>query len=197
MVIAPSPRVAVVGAESAAGRMVAASYAKRGSLVREVRAEGQTPAAIATALGDAPIDVLVFADAFLPPDRDPAAITRSELREGLERLTYLTFRVANLMRPLLANDSGKLVLITRTTAAMDRADPAGRYLERPFRAAAHALWRCFSIEWRDSGIACLVVALDDPDDATEIARLPAVIASTADGKDGVRMVDSRGAVRSW
>jgi hypothetical protein len=46
---------------------------------------------------------------------------------------------------------------------MEHRDRAGRYLERPFRAAAHALWRCFSIEWQADGINCLLIAIRDPE----------------------------------
>ena len=46
---------------------------------------------------------------------------------------------------------------------MEAQDPAGRYLDRPFRALAHPLWRSLSVEWRPDGISCRPIALDRPD----------------------------------
>lgn len=169
--------VTIVGTEGALGRRLAARYRGLGDSVRETALRpGADLESIAAELGKAPIDVLIFADDYSPPDRDAVSVTRAELEAGLERLAFAPFRLAGLLRSALAADGGgKLVLLSRAAASMEHRDRTGRYLERPFRAAAHALWRCLSIEWRKSGIECLVVALDDPADGDTVARLPQTI----------------------
>jgi NAD(P)-dependent dehydrogenase (short-subunit alcohol dehydrogenase family) len=191
--------VAIVGTEGQLGRRLAARYTELGDGIRGVALRpGASLESVAAELGDAPIDVLIFADDESPPHRHAASVARAELQTGLDRLSYAPFRLAILLRSALAADGGgKLVLLSRTAAAMEHRDHDGRYLERPFRAAAHALWRCLSIEWRAFGIECLVVALDDPADADAISRLPQTIAEAHSGDEGVRLVDSHGRVLAW
>lgn len=180
-------RVTIVGTEDGLGRALGARYREDGHVVREI------PMA-ADAIADEPIDLLIFADAYEAPDRRIADVTRAELRAGLERLTFTPFRMAALLRPALAaGDEPKLVLVTRRSATMAHADTAGRYLERPFRAAAHQLWRCLAVEWREFGITCRVIAIDDPRDGAAIGRLPRIIA-----EDGAaEFADDRGRPLGW
>jgi NAD(P)-dependent dehydrogenase (short-subunit alcohol dehydrogenase family) len=108
-----------------------------------------------------PIDVLIFADD-LTANQDFANYGDAELRELLYRLTYAPFKLATLLRPAVAAAEGHIVLYSRTSALMDRVQDGGRPADRPFRAAAHALWKCLQVEWRDDNIQLLIVAVDDP-----------------------------------
>ncbi len=187
-------RVTIIDTESALGAALAAEYATAGHDVRSVAwSDDATPEAVAAALGNLPIDRLVFCDAIDPPDRTAEAVGRAELGAALARLTALPFRLAALLRgPLAAGTEPRLVLVSRRSATMETEDGSGRYLERPFRAAAHALWRCLSVEWGPAGIACRIVALDDPDDRAAVAALPTVIEAAS-----VDLVDGTGAPLGW
>jgi NAD(P)-dependent dehydrogenase (short-subunit alcohol dehydrogenase family) len=107
-----------------------------------------------------PLDLLVVADDFEPARGPVATLDRASMGPAMHRLTYLPFSLAALLKPQLAEAQGRLVLLSRADARMEVPDAAGRYLERPFRAAAHQLWRCLSVEWRDAGITAGLVALD-------------------------------------
>jgi hypothetical protein len=65
-------------------------------------------------------------------------------------------------------------------------------LLRPQVAAAHALWRCFSIEWQADGIDCLLIAVREP----ELARVPSAIAKAVRQVPTV-LTDVSGATLSW
>ena len=70
----------------------------------------------------------------------------------------------------------------------------GRYRERPFRAAAHTLWRSLSVEWHDAGISIGLVAIAGTPDVAELAEAIA-------GRDGepflVELTDLKGNVLGW
>jgi len=188
-------RVTIVGTEGRLGHSLAALYREDGHVVREIALRPNTSAdAIVERIAGEPIDLLIFTDEYEAPDRRIADVTRAELRAGLERLTFMPFRIAALLRPALAaGDDPKLVLVTRRSATMEHADIAGRYLERPFRAAAHQLWRCLAVEWREFGIDCRVVAIDDPQDDAAMGRLPRIIAENG----AAEFVDDRGRPLRW
>ncbi len=97
----------------------------------------------------------------------------------MHRLTFLPFRPAALLQPQPSAAKGRVVLLSRTDARMEVPDRTGRYLERPFRAAAHTLWRCLSVEWRDAGISVGLVAID-PNAAPPVAELARAIAGGED-----------------
>ena len=192
-------RVAVIGDDDEVARRLADLYARAGSRVRRViLGADDPPDGPAAAIGDGPVDLAILADGFSPPLRRASGVTRELLHASLRRLTFRPFRLAVRLRPLLAAaGGGRLVLLSRTSAAMEAPDPDGRYLDRPFRAAAHALWRCLSIEWRDEGIACILIVLDEPVTPEAIDRLPATIAAAATGGPGVSPIDGSGLDRPW
>jgi len=192
-------RVTIAGTEGALGRRLAMRYLELGDMVREIAlAPGMNFESVAAELSEEPIDMLIFSDDYEPPDRTATSVTRADLEAGLERLSFAPFRLAGLLRSALAADGGgKLVLLSRTAATMGHADRTGRYLERPFRAAAHALWRCLSIEWYAFGIECLIVALDDDADADAVSRLPQTIDAAHMHDVGVRLIDVRGRTLGW
>ncbi|HWJ71695.1 MAG TPA: hypothetical protein VNX29_00860 [Kaistia sp.] len=112
-------------------------------------------------------------------------------------LAFKPFWLANRLKSALAasNGRGKLVLLTRSAAAMTAPDPAGSYLERPFRAAAHALWKSMSVEWQPLGIDCLVVTIDD---ATAVdTALLATITETNVPPEGCVLQDEAGRPLGW
>jgi NAD(P)-dependent dehydrogenase (short-subunit alcohol dehydrogenase family) len=184
--------VVVAGSDSPVGAALVAHYRALGSGVSELPLEGDYAEA-AAAVTD-PVDLLVIADGIVPPDRRVAELERHQLAATMQRLTYLPFHIATLLRPLLAEATGSMVLLTRREATMESPDPTGRYLDRPFRAAAHQLWRSLSVEWKGDGISCQLLALDRPD-THPVTIASAIAAETTDGP--VVMTGLEGDVVGW
>jgi len=185
--------VVVAGSESGLGAALVDLYETTGAHVSALRLDGDAEAQAARLAGR-PIDLLVFADDLQMPARRTGELRRDQFAPALSRLAFKPSRVANLLRPELAMAGGKLVLLSRRMAGMTVQDPAGTYLERPFRAAAHALWRSLSVEWQPD-IACVTIALDGlitPDGA-----LLATIASATSPPGGAPLLDHRGNVIPW
>jgi NAD(P)-dependent dehydrogenase (short-subunit alcohol dehydrogenase family) len=184
----------VIAGHGAISPALADWYRQSGATVAEVSFETELPTQIAAITG--PVDLLVVADDFDPPRGSVTTLTRAAMGPALHRLTYLPFRLAALLKPQLADARGRVVLLSRSDARMDVPDPAGRYLERPFRAAAHQLWRCLSVEWREAGISAGLVALDSSG-MHPVERLVDAIA----GKDvepfPVELTDLEGHVLGW
>jgi len=185
--------VVIAGSESATGAALADLYRNSGARVSALPLDGDAEPATA-GLADGPIDILIFADDFRAPRRRAAELRRTELEAGLERLAFKPFHVANTLRPALAAVHGKLVLLTRSDAGMTVQDRTGAYLERPFRAAAHALWRCLSVEWQPE-ITCLTLALDNPPEID--AGLLATIAAAKNPPEGSPLLDRTGETLPW
>jgi NAD(P)-dependent dehydrogenase (short-subunit alcohol dehydrogenase family) len=184
--------VVIAGSDSPVGAALVAHYRALGSGVSELPIEGDYAEA-AAAVSD-PVDLLVIADGIVPPARRLGALERHQLAASMQRLTFRPFHIATLLRPLLAEAKGTMVLLTRREAVMETPDPDGRYLDRPFRAAAHQLWRSLSVEWRPDGISCRLIALDRPD--THPVTIASAIA--AEGTEGpVVMTGHEGEVIGW
>jgi NAD(P)-dependent dehydrogenase (short-subunit alcohol dehydrogenase family) len=142
---------------------------------------------------DSPVDLLIVADGHTAPRAHATNIVRGDFVASLGRLTFTPFRLANLVRPYLS-PAARLVLLTRSDARMTVPDTNGAYLDRPFRAAAHALWRCMSVEWRKDGIVCALVAIDHPADSDRlIDLLPVLPIDSA----GCQLRDVNGSVLDW
>jgi NAD(P)-dependent dehydrogenase (short-subunit alcohol dehydrogenase family) len=188
-----APRhVVIAGSDSPVGAALVAHYRALGSGVSEMPLEGDYAEA-AAAVTD-PVDLLVIADGIVPPARRLAELERHQLAATMQRLTYRPFHIATLLRPLLTEAHGTMVLLTRRAATMTTPDPDGRYLDRPFRAAAHQLWRSLSVEWKGDGISCRLIALDRPD--THPVSIASAIA--AEGVEGpVVMTGLGGEVIGW
>jgi NAD(P)-dependent dehydrogenase (short-subunit alcohol dehydrogenase family) len=188
-------RVALFGTEGALARCLAEELRQRGSEVVGFDLAGAQPGRIAAQLGDRPIGLAIFADDYAPSPVRASELQRSDMRNSLERLTFLPFAFAGSLRPALRKSGGgKLVLLSRRSARMEHVDTEGEYLQRPFRAAAHALWRCLSVEWCEDGIECLVIALKDAgQDAAVI--LDTITTATADGP--VELLDEVGLASGW
>ena len=142
------------------------------------------------------IDLLVLADSFEPEPGSVDAIDREALRASMRRLTFLPFRVAALLQPKLVAANGRAVLLSRSRARMEIPDGVGRYLDRPFRAACHALFRCLSIEWRDAGVSVGLIAVGSG--ATpSIAALAHAIDNPDHTRFPVELTDISGNVLGW
>ena len=187
------PRHAVIaGSDSPVGAALVAHYRALGTGVSELPIEGDYAAAAAEVTD--PVDLLVIADGIVPPARRLAELQRHQLAATMQRLTFRPFHIATLLRPLLAEAGGTMVLLTRRGAVMEMPDATGRYLDRPFRAAAHQLWRSLSVEWHPDGISCRLIALDRPD--THPVTIATAIA--AEGMTGpVVMTGLEGDVIGW
>ncbi|MCX5494042.1 hypothetical protein OSH11_04975 [Kaistia dalseonensis] len=188
--------VVIVGIETPIGATLAGLYQSTGANVTGSSLDGDMETEAAR-LGEKPIDIVIFADAFNAPARNAVELERSDFEAGLSRLAFKPLWLANRLRSALsASDGpGKIVLVTRTAATMTEPDPAGSYLERPFRAAAHALWKSMSVEWQPLGIDCLVIAIDDA--TTVNADLLTTIADTSVSPEGCVLQDAAGKPLGW
>ncbi|MDR3471132.1 MAG: hypothetical protein P4M09_05525 [Devosia sp.] len=184
-------RIVALAGDGPLANAVARLYRESGDEVHLVPLENEQNALAAiAALGDQPVDVLIVANGDQPPASIVAGVSRKDLTESLRAFTFLPFRLAVLLRPNLTLAGGRAVLLTTQAVTMDFIDDEGRYLERPFRAAAHALWKCLSVEWQPEGICCALIAMDD---AGPLTSLPGLISSAPNGM----LVDSRGRPMSW
>jgi len=184
-------RILVIGGADGLAGQVGSLFRARGAV-----AEVQPISVVgAGSLGPEALDILIFADDTDAPDRRPEEVSRREMQTAARRLTYEPFRIASLARPLLREAGGKIVLLTRTDACMEHEDRRGRYLERPFRAASHNLWRCFSCEWRAEGIETTVVALAPRQDLSH--EFVDLIRAYRTPDSGVELIDPEGRVLGW
>jgi len=183
-------RIVIVGAESVLGRRLCEICAADTDEVIAVALTGSLEDA-AAACGSQPIDMLIFADDM---DLDNAISTakRPEMRDALYRLTYAPFKLATLLRPAVAAAGGRVALCSRATSLMEREAADGRFVDRPFRAAAHALWKCLEIEWRDDNVRLLIVALRDPGDAAYVTT-----EARSETASAALLVDGNGSPLHW
>lgn len=186
------PHAAIAGSESPIGAAIAANLAVRGVRVTPLDLTS-VEAGTLTREPDSPVDLLIVADGHTAPRIHATDIVRSDFEAGLARLTFAPFRLANLIRPYLS-PAARLVLLTRSDARVTVPDVNGAYLERPFRAAAHALWRCLSVEWREHGIVCAIVAMDHPTDAD---RLIDLLGGLSSDSAGCQLHDLSGKIVDW
>lgn len=184
----------VVAGDGAVAAALAGWYRETGAEVVELSFERDLEVQLRSVAG--PVDLLVVADGFEPEPGSVAALERARLGAAMQRLTFLPFRLAALLQPQLSAAKGRVVLLSRADARMDVPDDTGRYLERPFRAAAHTLWRCLSVEWRDAGISAGLVAID-PAAVPPLAELARAIAGRADEPFPVALTDPAGRVLGW
>lgn len=181
--VSDARRVLVAG-EGALAEALAVHYAGHGWRVER----------LAAADGD-PLDLCVLADDRQPDLARLDGLSRNQLAASLERITYAPFQVAATSRRRLSAASGRLVLLSSASARMEQPDPDGAYLDRPFRVAAHALWRCLSVEWAADGISVTLLGLEQAV-PVELERLVAAIAVQDTGKL-VELRDVLGARLGW
>jgi NAD(P)-dependent dehydrogenase (short-subunit alcohol dehydrogenase family) len=184
-------RIVIIGAESAIGQGLCEACAGGADEVVAIEMAEERPEEIAAACGEGAIDLLIFADD-MDVDGLLSSAGRGEMGDLLHRLVYAPFRLASLLRPGVTAAGGCVVLCSRTTSLMERVPVGGHFVDRPFRAAAHALWKCLAVEWRDDDIRLLIVALSDPRDIGTIMSL----AGRDAGPRGL-LVDGSGAPLSW
>jgi NAD(P)-dependent dehydrogenase (short-subunit alcohol dehydrogenase family) len=189
-----TPSLIVIAGSGGLAARLAAHYRGHGATVVEVAFDGPEPEQAASAIAG-PIGLLVVADAFDSAPDTVTELTRAQLAAASHRLTYLPFRIAAILKPQLAAAGGRAVLITDPAARMIATGSASPYLDRPFRAGAHALWRCLSVEWRADGISCGLVGLEPG--WAESAEVVAVIATEDAGHFPVEMTDTEGRVLGW
>ena len=184
----------VVAGDGPLAAALAGWYRDGGARVAEVSFSRELEAQLRPVTG--PVDLLVIADGFEPERGSVEAIDRAQLGDAMHRLTFLPFRLAALLQPQLSAAKGRVVLLSRADARMEVPDGTGRYLERPFRTAAHTLWRCLSVEWRDAGISAGLVAID-PNAAPPVAELARAIAGGEDEAFPVELTDTSGRALGW
>ena len=184
----------VVAGDGPLATALAGWYRETGAKVAELSFDRELEAQLRPLTGQ--VDLLVIADGFEPEPGSVEAIDRQQLGAAMHRLTFLPFRLAALLQPQLSAARGRVVLLSRTDARMEVPDSTGRYLERPFRAAAHTLWRCLSVEWRNAGISAGLVAID-PDAVPPVAELARVIAGGEDEPFPVELADIGSHALGW
>lgn len=184
----------VVAGDGQLAAALADWYRDGGARVAELSFSRELEAQLRPVTG--PVDLLVIADGFEPEPGGVASFERQQLGAAMHRLTFLPFRLAALLQPQLSAAKGRVVLLSRADARMEVPDSTGRYLERPFRVAAHTLWRCLSIEWRDAGISAGLVAID-PNATPPVAELARAIAAGGDEAFPVELTDIAGRALGW
>lgn len=187
------PRSVVVAGSGALADGLAEYYSRHGSAVTAI------PFVPATGLPSGsegqPLDLLVIADDFTPPRVSADAVTRADMADAMHRLVYWPFHTAAAFKSRLAAGNGRAVLLSSTSARMEHIDDEGLYLDRPFRTAAHALWRCLSVEWQPDAITCTIIGLDPAEQLTTEA-LSAAIAQSS-GAFPVELTDTTGQRLGW
>jgi NAD(P)-dependent dehydrogenase (short-subunit alcohol dehydrogenase family) len=191
-----TPASVVIAGSGELMARLAVHYRGLGASVSEVPFDGGVDPEQAAAEIVGPVDLLIVADAFKAAPDSAADLSRAELATASHRLTYLPFRIAALLKPQLAAAGGRAVLISDPAARMIATSSASPYLDRPFRAAAHALWRCLSVEWKDDGITCGIVGLESGWGAPVEAVAAAVAARDA-AAFPVEMTDASGRALGW
>ena len=176
----------VIAGDGDLARMLAGHYRQAGAAVFAVTFGMELEAQAAAIAG--PVDLVVIADGYEPVRGAVTGLDRTVLGSAMHRLTYLPFRLAALLKPRVAQANGRLVLISRADARMEVPDSEGRYLERPFRASAHALWRCLSVEWQDAGIAVGLIGLD----AQVLPDMPELADAIAGNRSSAQPVEFAG-----
>ena len=184
----------VVAGDGPLAAALAGWYRETGAKVADLSFDHDLEVQLRSVTG--PVDLLVIADGFEPEPGSVASFDRQQLGAAMHRLTFLPFRLAALLQPQLSAAKGRVVLLSRSDARMEVPDRTGRYLERPFRAAAHTLWRCLSVEWRDAGISVGLVAID-PNAAPPVAELALAIAGGGDEPSPVELIDTAGRALGW
>jgi NAD(P)-dependent dehydrogenase (short-subunit alcohol dehydrogenase family) len=110
-------------------------------------------------ISQAPLDVLIAntgVESGLP--ETAGAVTREAWAGVVGVNTFGPFRLATALRSNLQRGSHKkLVGISSLAASLTRCEAGGRYLDRASKAALNSLWRSLSIEWRQLGIACILL----------------------------------------
>jgi NAD(P)-dependent dehydrogenase (short-subunit alcohol dehydrogenase family) len=110
-------------------------------------------------ISQASLDVLVANTGVeSDPPQAAGAVTREAWAGAVGVNTFVPFRLATALRSNLQRGSHKkLVGISSLAASLTRCEASGRYVDRASKAALNSLWRSLSIEWRQFGIACILL----------------------------------------
>jgi predicted dinucleotide-binding enzyme len=184
-------RIVILAGDGRLGPQLADLYRAAGDEVHLIAAPAakDLPAAVAP-FARQPVDLFISAIDDHPAPLSAGGVSREALSRALEIFTFVPFRLAILLRQNLAMAKGRAVLLSAATATMGAVDIEGHYLERPFRAAAHQMWRSIATEWKSEGIVCPLIAIDD---ALTLAALPAVIDNAPSGE----LIDQAGRALAW
>lgn len=191
-----TPASVVIAGSGELKARLAVQYRGLGARVSEIAFDGSADPEQAAARIAGPVELLIVADAFEAAPVAVADLTRDQLAAASHRLTYLPFRIAAILKPRLAAANGRAVLITDPAARMTATGSASPYLDRPFRAAAHALWRCLSVEWKDDRISTGIIGLEPSWDAPA-ETVATLIAGGEHDAFPVEVTDASGRVLGW
>ncbi len=154
-------------------------------------------------ISDTPLDVLIAntGDESGPP-KAASAVTREAWAGVIGVNAFAPFRLATALRSNLQRGGHKkLVGISSTAASLTRREAGVCYVERASRAALNSLWRSLAIEWRQLGIACILLCPElhtalAPDRVRSVCGMRRVIADATMSDTG-RFFDCRGNEIPW
>jgi NAD(P)-dependent dehydrogenase (short-subunit alcohol dehydrogenase family) len=180
------PRILIIGADDGWGAEFARQYAAEGWTVSATAAAAGTLAELAAMgenvtglaldplqdgslrgliaqIGPVALDVVLFGLGIGRGRRRSAA--EASLDDWTAAIAANTFAPAKLAIALRANlelgSAKKLVAISPLAASITHHEIDEDYAYRASKAALHAIWRSFSIEWQSLGIACLLLCSED------------------------------------
>lgn len=115
--------------------------------------------ALAHALGDRPIDVLLLnAGTSVDKTLAPQDITTAHWQQTLLTNTFAPFRLAVLLKDnLKRGEQKKLVAVSSLAASMSQYDVPREIAYRASKGALNQLWRSLTVEWRDWQCLCLML----------------------------------------
>jgi NAD(P)-dependent dehydrogenase (short-subunit alcohol dehydrogenase family) len=180
------PRILIIGADDGWGAEFARQYAAEGWTVSataaaagalaELAAMGENVTGLAfdplqdgslrgliAQIGPVALDVVLFGLGIGRGRRRSAA--EASVDDWTAAIAANTFAPAKLAIALRANlelgSAKKLVAISPLAASITHDEIDEDYAYRASKAALHAIWRSFSIEWQSLGIACLLLCSED------------------------------------
>jgi NAD(P)-dependent dehydrogenase (short-subunit alcohol dehydrogenase family) len=116
-------------------------------------------ASLALALKGVPIDVLIAnAGVGGPRGMEPETVDRESWIEVIQVNTIAPLALAGALRANLEKGKGKkLIAISSRLGSMEANLTGGLYVYRSSKAALNAVWRSLAIDWRPSGMVCVVL----------------------------------------
>jgi NAD(P)-dependent dehydrogenase (short-subunit alcohol dehydrogenase family) len=154
-------------------------------------------------ISDTPLDVVVANTGVENgPPETAGVVTREAWADVIGINTFAPFRLATALRSNLQRGSHKkLVGMSSIAASLTRREAGVGYVERASRAALNSLWRSLAIEWRQLGIACILLCPEPhaavaPDPAQSVCGMRRVIADATISDTG-RFFDCHGNEVPW
>lgn len=133
--------------------------------IKALHYDAQDPAAaaqLAGEIGETALDIVIVNSATARgSDLNVADITRAGWSASVTAGTFAAAKLAIALHGNLGRGAmKKLVALSSFSASIGDCQTPTPYGFRASKAALNSLWRTFSVEWRQLGICCLIVAPD-------------------------------------